>query len=51
MIGLAAVFIAIAAVVEPQSLGIVEHMGYAIPVGNRRAVPRCGHRRHHLPVR
>jgi len=35
MIGLAAVFIAIAAVVEPQSLGIVEHMGYAIPVGNR----------------
>ncbi|MBK3748415.1 NAD(P)(+) transhydrogenase (Re/Si-specific) subunit beta [Stutzerimonas balearica] len=35
MIGLAAVFIAIAAVVEPQSLGIVEHVGYAIPVGNR----------------
>jgi len=35
MIGLAAVFIAIAAVVEPQSLGIVEHMGYAIPMGNR----------------
>ncbi len=35
MIGLAAVFIAIAAVVEPQSLGIVEHMGYAIPTGNR----------------
>ncbi len=35
MIGLAAVFIAIAAVVEPQSLGIVEQMGYAIPVGNR----------------
>ena len=35
MIGLAAVFIAIAAVVEPQSLGIVEHIGYAIPVGNR----------------
>ncbi len=35
MIGLAAVFIAIAAVVEPQSLGIVEQIGYAIPVGNR----------------
>ncbi|EWC41715.1 NAD synthetase [Pseudomonas stutzeri] len=35
MIGLAAVFIAIAAVVEPQSLGIVEHIGYAIPAGNR----------------
>ncbi|MCQ4253880.1 NAD(P)(+) transhydrogenase (Re/Si-specific) subunit beta [Stutzerimonas stutzeri] len=35
MIGLAAVFIAIAAVVEPQSLGIVDQIGYAIPVGNR----------------
>ena len=35
MIGLAAVFIAIAAVVEPQSLGIVEHMTDAIPAGNR----------------
>ncbi len=35
MIGLAAVFIAIAAVVEPQSLGIVEHISDAIPVGNR----------------
>lgn len=35
MIGLAAVFIAIAAVVEPQSLGIVAHLGDAIPVGNR----------------
>ncbi|WP_028241681.1 NAD(P)(+) transhydrogenase (Re/Si-specific) subunit beta [Stutzerimonas azotifigens] len=35
MIGLAAVFIAIAAVVEPQSLGIVQAAGYAIPVGNR----------------
>ena len=35
MIGTAAVFIAIAAVVEPQSLGIVEQIGYAIPVGNR----------------
>ena len=35
MIGLAAVFIAIAAVVEPQSLGIVEQMGQAIPAGNR----------------
>ncbi|MBE7375314.1 NAD(P)(+) transhydrogenase (Re/Si-specific) subunit beta [Pseudomonas lopnurensis] len=35
MIGLAAVFIAIAAVVEPQSLGIVAHMGHAIPSGNR----------------
>ncbi|HAN53001.1 MAG TPA: NAD synthetase, partial [Pseudomonas sp.] len=35
MSGLAAVFIAIAAVVEPQSLGIVEQIGYAIPVGNR----------------
>ncbi len=35
MIGLAAVFIAIAAVVEPQSLGIVHHLGDAIPTGNR----------------
>jgi NAD(P) transhydrogenase subunit beta len=31
MIGLAAVFIAIAAVVEPQSLGIVKHLGDSIP--------------------
>ncbi len=35
MIGLAAVFIAVAAVVEPQSLGIVAHLGDAIPAGNR----------------
>ncbi|MBS7664434.1 NAD(P)(+) transhydrogenase (Re/Si-specific) subunit beta [Pseudomonas lalucatii] len=35
MIGLAAVFIAIAAVVEPQSLGIVASLGEAIPSGNR----------------
>lgn len=35
MIGLAAVFIAIAAVVEPQSLGIVAHPGDTIPTGNR----------------
>lgn len=35
MIGLAAVFIAIAAVVEPQSLGIVATLGDAIPKGNR----------------
>ena len=35
MIGLAAVFIAIAAVVEPQSLGIVAALGDAIPVANR----------------
>lgn len=35
MIGLAAVFIAIAAVVGPQSLGIVEHISDAIPAGNR----------------
>jgi NAD(P) transhydrogenase subunit beta len=35
MIGLAAVFIAIAAVVEPQSLGIVAQLGDAIPSGNR----------------
>ncbi|WP_047529137.1 NAD(P)(+) transhydrogenase (Re/Si-specific) subunit beta [Pseudomonas sp. 11/12A] len=35
MIGLAAVFIAIAAVVEPQSLGIVKHLGDSIPAGNR----------------
>lgn len=35
MIGLAAVFIAIAAVVEPQSLGIVRNLGDAIPTGNR----------------
>lgn len=35
MIGLAAVFIAIAAVVEPQSLGIVAQLGDPIPAGNR----------------
>ncbi|SDL96265.1 NAD(P)(+) transhydrogenase (Re/Si-specific) subunit beta [Pseudomonas indica] len=35
MIGLAAVFIAIAAVVEPQSLGIVSNMTAPIPAGNR----------------
>ncbi|TRZ57187.1 NAD synthetase, partial [Pseudomonas alloputida] len=35
MIGLAAVFIAVAAVVEPQSLGIVAQLGDAIPAGNR----------------
>ncbi|KRW60870.1 NAD(P)(+) transhydrogenase (Re/Si-specific) subunit beta [Pseudomonas sp. TTU2014-080ASC] len=35
MIGLAAVFIAIAAVVEPQSLGIVANIGDAIPAANR----------------
>ncbi|MBB2898376.1 NAD(P)(+) transhydrogenase (Re/Si-specific) subunit beta [Pseudomonas sp. AS2.8] len=35
MIGLAAVFIAIAAVVEPQSLGIVSSYGQPIPSGNR----------------
>jgi H+-translocating NAD(P) transhydrogenase subunit beta len=35
MIGLAAVFIAIAAVAEPQSLGIVHHLGDTIPPGNR----------------
>lgn len=35
MIGLAAVFIAIAAVVEPQSLGIVSDMTTPIPAGNR----------------
>ena len=35
MIGLAAVFIAIAAVVEPQSLGIVATMADPIPAGNR----------------
>lgn len=35
MIGMAAVCIAIAAVVEPQSLGIVAHIEDAIPTGNR----------------
>ncbi|MCQ4270550.1 NAD(P)(+) transhydrogenase (Re/Si-specific) subunit beta [Pseudomonas kuykendallii] len=35
MIGLAAVFIAVAAVVEPQSLGIVASINDPIPVGNR----------------
>ncbi len=35
MIGLAAVFIAIAAVVEPQSLGIVTAISDPIPAGNR----------------
>ncbi|VVQ15809.1 NAD(P) transhydrogenase subunit beta [Pseudomonas fluorescens] len=32
---MAAVFIAIAAVVEPQSLGIVKQLGDLIPAGNR----------------
>jgi len=35
MIGLAAVFIAVAAVLEPQSLGLVAAAGQAIPFGNR----------------
>ena len=35
MIGLAAVFISIAAVIEPQSLGIVVSLGDSIPAGNR----------------
>lgn len=35
MIGLAAVFIAITGVIEPQSLGIVASMGDPIPGGNR----------------
>ena len=35
MIGLAAVFIAIAAVLEPQSMGIVAAMSDPIPTGNR----------------
>ncbi|TBU96546.1 NAD synthetase [Stutzerimonas kirkiae] len=35
MIGLAAVFIAVAAVLEPQSLGIVASAGAPIPAGNR----------------
>ena len=35
MIGLAAVFIAVAAVVEPQSLGIVASIADPIPAGNR----------------
>ncbi|AIR88983.1 NAD(P)(+) transhydrogenase (Re/Si-specific) subunit beta [Pseudomonas cremoricolorata] len=35
MIGLAAVFIAIAAVLEPQSMGIVLHISDPIPTGNR----------------
>jgi len=35
MIGLAAVFIAIAAVAEPQAFQIVAHAGDAIPLGNR----------------
>jgi len=35
MIGLAAVFIAVAAVVEPQSLGIVAAISDPIPAGNR----------------
>src|SRR5471030_306338 len=35
MSGMAAVFIAIAAVVEPQSLGIVKQLGDSIPAGNR----------------
>ncbi len=34
MIGLAAVFIAVAAVAEPQALGIVANKGLPIPVGN-----------------
>ena len=39
MIGLAAVFIAIAAVVEPQSLGIVEQIGTPFEIYNRPATP------------
>ncbi|KXU39273.1 NAD synthetase [Ventosimonas gracilis] len=35
MIGLAAVFIAVAAVLEPQSLGLVASAGEPIPFGNR----------------
>jgi len=35
MIGLAAVFIAVAAVLEPQSLGLVAQAGEAIPFANR----------------
>lgn len=35
MIGLAAVFIAIAAVLEPQSMGIVASISDPIPTGNR----------------
>jgi NAD(P) transhydrogenase subunit beta len=35
MIGLAAVFIAIAAVAEPQAFQIVHHLGDPIPAGNR----------------
>lgn len=35
MIGLAAVCIAVAAVIEPQSLGIVQHIVDEIPTGNR----------------
>ncbi|MGC3039606.1 NAD(P)(+) transhydrogenase (Re/Si-specific) subunit beta, partial [Pseudomonas aeruginosa] len=35
MFGLAAVFIAIAAVVEAQSLGIVGHLGDTLASGNR----------------
>lgn len=35
MIGLAAVFIAIAAVAEPQAFQIVHHIGDPIPMGNR----------------
>ena len=48
MIGLAAVFIAIAAVAEPQSLGIVAAMTDPIPAGNRLelyAVPLPGERK------
>ena len=48
MIGLAAVFIAIAAVAEPWAFGIADQGG-PIPVGNRhRALHRCVRRRDHV---
>ena len=47
MIGLAAVFIAVAAVAEPWAFGIAERGG-AIPTGNRISRYRCIRRRDHV---
>ena len=40
MIGMAAVFIAVAAVAEPIAFGIVHDSADAIPSGNRLELPR-----------
>ena len=47
MVGLAAVFIAIAAVLEPHALNITAK-GTEIPVGNRLELSRCSNRRYYF---